>query len=58
MGRKIVVEVNQQQRQMLDRLVAEGTHGSTHADVLRSGFLEFCRLHPEIVGAQAAKERS
>lgn len=53
MGVKVVVEVNQQQRQLLDRLIEEGKHGSTPEEVLRSGFLEFCREHPEIVAGSA-----
>ena len=57
MGVKVVVEVNQQQRQLLDRLIAEGTHGSSYEQVVRSGFLEFCRTHPEIAGGSTAAGR-
>ncbi len=41
------VVINQQQAQMLDRLITEGKHGSSYGEVIRSGFLEFCRQHPE-----------
>ena len=51
MGVKVVIEVNQQQRQLLDRLIADGEYGSTYEEVVRSGFLEFCHLHPELVGS-------
>jgi hypothetical protein len=47
--RTVVVEVNQQQAQMLDRLIAEGGLGETHAEVVRSGFLQFCSEHPELL---------
>jgi len=47
--RTVVVEVNQQQAQMLDRLIAEGGLGETPAQVLHSGFVRFCEEHPELV---------
>lgn len=56
MGAKIVVEINQQQRQMLDRLIEEGRYGVTHAEVIRSGFVEFCRSHPEVAGEDVPTE--
>jgi hypothetical protein len=46
--RTVTIEVNQQQQQMLDRLVAEGTLGETHGEVVRSGFVRFCEAHPEL----------
>jgi molybdopterin-biosynthesis enzyme MoeA-like protein len=48
--RTVVVEINQQQAEMLDRLIAEGGLGSTHGEVIRSGFARFCREHPELLG--------
>jgi hypothetical protein len=39
---------------MLDRLIAEGGLGSTHGEVLRTGFLRFCKEHPELGAAVAA----
>jgi Arc/MetJ-type ribon-helix-helix transcriptional regulator len=48
-GKKVTVVINQQQAQMLDRLVAEGGHGKTYAEVIRSGFRSFCKKHPEFV---------
>lgn len=51
MSDKVRVVINQQQAQMLDRLIAEGKHGSDYGEVIRSGFLHFCRDHPEL-GAQ------
>ena len=47
--RTVVVEVNQQQAQMLDRLIAEGGLGETHAEVLHRGFVRFCAEHPELL---------
>ena len=47
--RTVTIEVNQQQEQMLDRLVAEGTLGDTHGEVVRSGFARFCEAHPELL---------
>jgi Arc/MetJ-type ribon-helix-helix transcriptional regulator len=44
----VLVVINQQQAQMLDRLIAEGKHGSSYGEVIRSGFLEFCRQHLEL----------
>jgi hypothetical protein len=49
--RAVTVEVNQQQQQMLDRLIAEGGLGATHGEVIRSGFLRFCEEHPDLVEA-------
>lgn len=46
--RNVTIEVNQQQEQMLDRLVAEGRLGATHGEVVRSGFVRFCDTHPEL----------
>jgi hypothetical protein len=46
--RTVTIEVNQQQEQMLDRLVAEGALGSTHGEVVRTGFARFCEAHPEL----------
>jgi hypothetical protein len=47
--RTVVVEVNQQQAQMLDRLIDEGGLGETYGEVVRTGFLRFCREHPELL---------
>ena len=46
--RSVTVEVIQQQEQMLDRLVAEGTLGESRSEVVRSGFVRFCEAHPEL----------
>jgi Arc/MetJ-type ribon-helix-helix transcriptional regulator len=53
--RTVTIEVNQQQEQMLDRLVAEGKLGSTHGEVIRSGFVRFCEAHPELSEGGAAR---
>jgi Arc/MetJ-type ribon-helix-helix transcriptional regulator len=45
----VTVEINQQQAQMLERLIAEGGLGESYADVIRSGFQRFCEEHPEIL---------
>jgi hypothetical protein len=47
--RTVVVEVNQQQAQMLDRLIDEGGLGATHGEVIRTGFARFCAEHPELL---------
>lgn len=47
----IRVMINQQQAEMLDRLIAEGKHGSDYGEVIRSGFLDFFRQHPELGAA-------
>lgn len=47
--RTVTIEINQQQEQMLDRLIAEGTLGSTHGEVVRNGFRRFCEKHPEFL---------
>jgi Arc/MetJ-type ribon-helix-helix transcriptional regulator len=55
--RTVTIEINQQQEQMLDRLVAEGTLGSTHGEVIRSGFVRFCEAHPELFqGGRGSEE--
>jgi hypothetical protein len=46
--RSVTIEINQQQEQMLDRLVAEGGLGETHGEVVRAGFVRFCETHPEL----------
>jgi Arc/MetJ-type ribon-helix-helix transcriptional regulator len=47
--RTVTVEINQQQAQMLDRLIAEGGLGGSYEEVIRSGFLRFCEEHPEFL---------
>jgi len=39
---EVTVVINQQQAQMLDLLIAEGGHGSTYGEVIRSGSFRFC----------------
>jgi molybdopterin-biosynthesis enzyme MoeA-like protein len=60
--RTVLMEINQQQAEMLDRLIVEGGLGSTHGEVIRSGFARFCREHPELLGPDddkaAGHERS
>lgn len=55
--RTVTVEINQQQAQMLDRLIAEGGYGQTYGDVIRTGFLRFCEQHPELLksGKESAR---
>jgi hypothetical protein len=48
--RTVTIEVNQQQEQMLERLIADGEHGASYGEVIRSGFARFCEQHPEFVG--------
>jgi Arc/MetJ-type ribon-helix-helix transcriptional regulator len=51
--RTVTIEINQQQEQMLDRLVAEGELGETHGEVVRAGFVRFCEAHPELAEREA-----
>ena len=46
--RTVVVEVNQQQAQMLDRRHVGGL-GGTYGEVIRTGFARFCAEHPELL---------
>jgi Arc/MetJ-type ribon-helix-helix transcriptional regulator len=50
--RVVTIEINQQQAQMLDRLIGEGAHGVSHGEVIRSGFRRFCAEHPEFLAAE------
>ena len=47
--RTVTIEINQQQEQMLDRLIAEGELGETHGEVVRAGFVRFCEANPELL---------
>jgi Arc/MetJ-type ribon-helix-helix transcriptional regulator len=47
-GPIVTVEINQQQAELLDRLVAEGL-GASRAEVIRNGFLDFCREHAALI---------
>jgi Arc/MetJ-type ribon-helix-helix transcriptional regulator len=47
--RAVTIEINQQQEELLDRLVAEGTFGETHSEIVRTGFVRFCQAHPELL---------
>lgn len=50
MGKQTVtIEINQQQAQMLDRLIAEGGYGSSYGEVIRAGFVRFVEQHPELL---------
>ena len=51
--RTVAIEINQQQADMLDRLVAEGGLGDTHGEVVRAGFVRFCEQHPELTSPGA-----
>jgi Arc/MetJ-type ribon-helix-helix transcriptional regulator len=54
--RTVTIEINQQQEQMLDRLVAEGELGEDHGEVVRAGFLRFCEEHSELLERGAGDE--
>jgi Arc/MetJ-type ribon-helix-helix transcriptional regulator len=56
--RTVTIEVNQQQEQMLDRLIAEGGHGSTYGEVIRNGFARFCEKHPEFLREPVTEEHA
>jgi Arc/MetJ-type ribon-helix-helix transcriptional regulator len=47
--RTVTVEINQQQAEMLDRLLAEGGYGESYGEVIRTGFVRFCEQHPEFL---------
>jgi Arc/MetJ-type ribon-helix-helix transcriptional regulator len=40
-GRSVAVEINEQQAELLDRLVAAGV-GASRSEVIRKGFAGFC----------------
>ncbi|MDX6450100.1 MAG: hypothetical protein QOH16_149 [Gaiellaceae bacterium] len=40
-GRRVAVEINQQQAELIDRLVAEGV-GASRAEVIHKGFAGYC----------------
>jgi Arc/MetJ-type ribon-helix-helix transcriptional regulator len=44
MSRKVRVKLNQQQLEVLDRMVARGEHGESRAAVIRKGLREFSRV--------------
>ena len=46
--RSVTIEINQQQAEMLDRLVREGELGDSHGEVVRAGFVRFCETHAEL----------
>ena len=48
MSRKITVEINQQQEELVQRLITEG-FAATQADAIHKGFVQFCKEHPEIL---------
>jgi hypothetical protein len=52
MGKTVTVVVNNQQTEILDRLLAEGV-GANHAEVIAFGFRRFCEEHPELVATLA-----
>jgi Arc/MetJ-type ribon-helix-helix transcriptional regulator len=45
---KVTVQINQQQAAVIDRLVRGGQYGTSRAEVIRAGFAEFCKAHPEL----------
>jgi hypothetical protein len=54
LGKIVTVVVNNQQTELLDRLVADGL-GATHAEVIAVGFRRFCEEHPELVAQRAGR---
>jgi Arc/MetJ-type ribon-helix-helix transcriptional regulator len=51
----VPVRLNQQQEQMIQRLIDEGGYGDSPAAVIRDVFLRFCKSHPEFLRVPAAK---
>jgi hypothetical protein len=52
----VTVEINQQQAQMLDRLLADGGYGETFGEVIRNGLVRFCEAHPEFLKGVGGEE--
>jgi hypothetical protein len=52
-----MVELNQQQEQLVERLLKEGVYGTTPGEVIHSVFCRYCVGHPELIKAPAAKAR-
>jgi hypothetical protein len=50
----VAVRLNQQQEQLIQRLILEGVYGSTPVEVIRDIFIRFCEVHPEICPASDA----
>lgn len=53
----VMVELNQQQEQLVERLLKEGGYGATPGEVLCTIFRRYCRAHPELVKTPASKPR-
>jgi len=53
----VVLNINQQQRPIIDRLLATGRYGATPAEVLRHGFLAYCR-HTGVAPSSAGEGAS
>jgi len=49
MTRKVVLSINEQQAQVIDRLVAGKQLGDDRAEVILTGFKRFCESHPEML---------
>lgn len=54
---KVIIELNQQQEQLVERLLQEGGYGVTPGEVLHSVFRRYCAAHPELLKAPASKRR-
>lgn len=54
---KVIIELNQQQEQLVDRLLQEGGYGVTPGEVIHNVFLRYCAAHPELMRAPASKLR-
>jgi len=49
MSRKIMVELNQQQEELINRLVEEREYGASPGEVIASLFHRFRVEHPEVL---------
>ena len=54
---KVIIELNQQQEQLVERLLKEGGYGVTPGEVIHNVFLRYCAAHPELIKASASKPR-
>ncbi len=54
---KVIIELNQQQEQLVERLLQEGGYGVTPGEVIHNVFLRYCAAHPELIKAPVSKPR-
>jgi hypothetical protein len=50
-----MVELNQQQEQLVERLLKERVYGTTPGEVIHNVFRRYCVGHPELIKAPSAR---